>query len=351
MDSPRRDPQLPSLLLSSARSLSNAGAAMATKGFSDCILPLPIGPEKPPRVGPSSDGPRVRERPPHLVVAAPEPLKAPQEAASPAHDEPECNAPPPPPTSGLCVRRGLCLSLGEDASPPASPAESPTGPPRPTRRRQWRLPSLEVETPPAPGDDSDFVVTPGSPEPPRESFRPLGGRVRVVFFDFDGTLTATPGEAGTRRLRKKRELERRAPMLGPPLRGLRDAGILLGIVSKSTEQTIREALDGAGLADLFEGPVIGKALGLEGKAGLIADMHEAGRLDSCTEGLARILLVDDDIHELARSRERGIQTFAAPREGGLQEADFREIFAYLSLPSPSGRSVGLGELDIGGLGG
>jgi len=197
-------------------------------------------------------------------------------------------------------------------------------------------------------DESDWAATPGTPEPDRETFRPFGGHVRVVFFDFDGTLTATPGEAGMRRLLKKRELARRAPMLGPKLRGLRDAGLLLGIVSKSTEQTIREALEGAGLSDLFEGPVIGKALGLEGKAGLIADMHRSGRFDAGSDGLARVLLVDDDVHELARSRERGIQTFAAPRTGGLQEADFREIFKYLSLPFPPGA---LGELKISGLGG
>lgn len=49
-----------------------------------------------------------------------------------------------------------------------------------------------------------------------------------------------------------------------------------GIVSKSTEKTIRSAVVEAGLSELVNGPVVGKALGLEGKAGIIEERRRAG---------------------------------------------------------------------------
>jgi len=177
-------------------------------------------------------------------------------------------------------------------------------------------------------------MTPTTPDPARDGFKFIDDELDVVFFDFDGTLTETPGEAATQRWEKKAELKKRASMLRPRLQGLRDAGLLLGIISKSTEQTIRESLEAAGLADLFEAPVVGKAVGFEGKAGFIVDMHRSGRIALGPEGLARVLLIDDDVRELDRARERGVQTFAAPPEGGLQECDFDEMFVCLSLPSP-----------------
>lgn len=169
----------------------------------------------------------------------------------------------------------------------------------------------------------------------RDSFKVVEGEVDVVLFDFDGTLTETPGEAGARRRQKMSELVRRAPMLRPRLEGLRGAGMTLGIMSKSTEQTIRECLEAADLARVFDGPIVGKALGFEGKAGFIADLEQSGSLALGPGGLSRVLLVDDDVRELGRSRERGIQTFAAPPRGGLQEEDFDDFFALLNLPLPT----------------
>uniref|UniRef100_A0A7S4QFX1 Uncharacterized protein n=1 Tax=Alexandrium monilatum TaxID=311494 RepID=A0A7S4QFX1_9DINO len=173
--------------------------------------------------------------------------------------------------------------------------------------------------------------TPCTPDPTRAELRVIEGDVRVVMFDFDGTLTATSGEAA-QRSRKQVELELRAPMLRPRLQRLRDAGMLLGIISKSSELTIRCAIREAGLDGLFEGPIVAKAIGFEGKAGFIVDLVEAGSLgDLGPGGLQRVLLVDDDVRELDRARARGIQTYAAPLEGGLQEEDFGEIMACLGL--------------------
>lgn len=162
------------------------------------------------------------------------------------------------------------------------------------------------------------------------------GNVSIVFFDFDGTLTATPGEKVVRQSHKSAELRERAPLLAPRLTALRDAGVLVGIISKSTEFTIRNALEVAGFAELITGPIVGKAVGLEGKVGFIEDLALAGSLSpllgECGEAsLRRILLVDDDVRELDRARARGVQTFPAPAEGGLQEEDLREIFACLGV--------------------
>lgn len=182
---------------------------------------------------------------------------------------------------------------------------------------------------------------PESPAPNREDFRasiPCG--VAVIFFDFDGTLTATPGDRASRRT-KQVELQARAPMLGPRLKALRQSGASLGIISKSTESTIRSALEACQLHKLFDAPLVAKAVGFEGKVGFIEDLAVRGclpRLGS-TRGhqvaFHRILLVDDDLLELDRARQRGLQTYAAPEDGGLQEEDFEVIAESLRLPRPS----------------
>jgi phosphoglycolate phosphatase-like HAD superfamily hydrolase len=156
----------------------------------------------------------------------------------------------------------------------------------------------------------------------------------VVFFDFDGTLTATPGEKVLRQAHKSAELHERAPLLAPRLAALRDAGILVGIISKSTEFTIRSALQVAGLSEFFTGPIVGKAVGLEGKIGFIEDLTLSGSLPPLSSeetSLSHILIVDDDVRELDRARTKGVQTFPAPAEGGLQDDDFDEIFAGLGI--------------------
>merc|ERR1711920_386577 len=102
----------------------------------------------------------------------------------------------------------------------------------------------------------------------RSQFAQISGNVSVILFDFDGTLTATPGELA-HGSSKQADLQRRSAMLAPHLQRLRDFGISLGIISKSTEKTIRSALSEAALADLFNGPIIAKAIGFEGKTGFI----------------------------------------------------------------------------------
>jgi len=52
------------------------------------------------------------------------------------------------------------------------------------------------------------------------------------------------------------------------------------------------------------------------------------------EGLEQILLIDDDVRELDSARDKGIQTFPAPEEGGLHAEDFREIFECLGIDGP-----------------
>jgi len=173
--------------------------------------------------------------------------------------------------------------------------------------------------------------TPCTPDPMRSDLRAIVGDVGAVLFDFDGTLTALPGGAGRPR-RRQAELRERAPMLEPRLRALRDAGVVLGIVSKSSEFTIRCALSEAGLLELFDGPIVAKAVGFEGKAGFIEELVRTGSLSHLgPDGLPRVLLVDDDVRELERARVKGIQTYAAPADGGLQEEDFDEIFLGVGL--------------------
>ena len=131
---------------------------------------------------------------------------------------------------------------------------------RPPRPRMSALSSTSLRSDsPAP--------RPETPAPLRDDFRssPSAG-VAVIYFDFDGTLTATPGDRAARRT-KQLELCDRAPMLGPRLKILKDQGASLGIISKSTENTIRSALEAANLANLFDAPLVAKAVGFEEKVG------------------------------------------------------------------------------------
>lgn len=127
-------------------------------------------------------------------------------------------------------------------------------------------------------------------------------------------------------------------MLKPWLVALRSAGVVLGIMSKSSESTIREALDEAELSELFaEGPLLGNAIGFEGKAGFIEEFvtgccegpNNLSHLEE--EGLEQILLIDDDVRELDRARDKGIRTHPAPESGGLRSEDFRDIFQCLQI--------------------
>jgi len=174
----------------------------------------------------------------------------------------------------------------------------------------------------------------GSPVARSEQVQ-ITGDVRAALFDFDGTLTATPGDRSERKY-KIAELRERAPMLRPWLECLRRAGVVLGIVSKSSEDTILTALTKAGLRELFDGPIVAKALGFEGKAGFIEDLcaSEAALAHLGQEGLQRVLLIDDDIAELEWAREKSIQTFPAPQDGGLQYDDFHLLFRRLGLEEP-----------------
>mmetsp|Transcript_21650 Transcript_21650/g.50500 ORF Transcript_21650/g.50500 Transcript_21650/m.50500 type:complete len:610 (-) Transcript_21650:105-1934(-) len=170
-----------------------------------------------------------------------------------------------------------------------------------------------------------------SPLAKRSDCKHIFGDVAVVIFDFDGTLTCTPGDRADRRTKIK-ELKSRAPMLAPWLRSLRDSGLVLGILSKSTTETVDAALRAAELRELFNGPVRGKAVGFEGKAGFIKEMCARGALEHLGhDGTGQVLLVDDDMQELIRAREAGIQTFPAPDSGGLQAEHFDEIFGGLKI--------------------
>lgn len=179
-------------------------------------------------------------------------------------------------------------------------------------------------------------MTPRTPDPVRGDLHTLTGEVRCILFDFDGTLTATPGDKAPRQCQKTAELCERAAMLAPRLRAFKDAGIVVGIISKSTEPTIRSSLQAAGLSDCFLGPIVGKAVGLDGKVGFIEELALSGALGHLGNGdieecLQRVLLVDDDVRELERARARGVQTYPAPAEGGLQDEDCDDILDRLGL--------------------
>jgi len=218
------------------------------------------------------------------------------------------------------------------------------------RNRENRGRCMALATPSSCGGASvshKFILTPTTPDPNREDFKlpSCSSGVSVIIFDFDGTLTATRGELALRS-QKCGELQERAPMLRPWLAALRIAGITIGVMSKSSENTIRDAFDQSGLTEMFaDGPLLGKAIGLEGKAGFIQDFVN-GCCDSSNslaqlgeEGLDSILLIDDDVRELDRARDKGIQTYPAPQEGGLQSEDFRKIFECLEIDGPINNSA------------
>lgn len=242
------------------------------------------------------------------------------------------------PGFGAARQRVAPLSVSLFAtSPPAIGVDSEPPSPMPTGSEaagamRWPL-SLRLATPSSSCSAALYrASTPGTPLPDRGDLRLIAGDVSAILFDFDGTLTATPGDMAVR-CRKSQELRERAPLLEPRLRGLRDSGILLGIITKSSEATVRGALAAAELTELFAGPIHAKASGFEGKAGCIEDLVRMGGLRSLgAEGWRRVVLVDDDVMELDRARARGIQTYAAPSEGGLQKEDFDEIYRGLGLP-------------------
>jgi len=154
-------------------------------------------------------------------------------------------------------------------------------------------------------------------------------------FDFDGTLTSTPGDRQVR-VRKRAELCERAPMLRQHLHCIREAGCLMGVISKSSEDTIRSSLEAGGLLDYFDAPIVARANGFEGKVGFLQELARHGSLrrpGDRRSGPAphRVLLVDDDVLELDRAAAAGFQTYAAPAQGGLTEEDFAAIRASLHL--------------------
>lgn len=175
-----------------------------------------------------------------------------------------------------------------------------------------------------------------SPDAVRQELRHIVGNVKAVIFDFDGTLTSTPGDLADRRS-KVAELSGRAPMLAPLLRTLREADLTLGIMSKSSTETLHAALEceaatALGFRDIFNGPVLGSAIGFEGKAGFIRELCKEGALDFLgAAGTKHVLLVDDDLHELSCAREHGLQTYPVAARGGLQEEDFHDIFRGLGI--------------------
>jgi len=197
---------------------------------------------------------------------------------------------------------------------------------------------LTSDVDPALSPGNMALLSPGTPTPNREEFRHIEFGVTLVMFDFDGTLTATPGDLAARP-QKQAELQQRAVMLGPCLQALQEAGATLGIISKSTENTVRDAVQAAGLSAHFQGPIVGKAVSFEGKAGIIDDLAQKGALIGFqSAGLVeqaachRVLLVDDDVMELARARCAGLQTYAAPPMGGLQEQDFEVMRTAIQSP-------------------
>lgn len=235
----------------------------------------------------------------------------------------------------------------------STPREAELQERRPGRAKRRPTVNLTLESPllAAPAPTWDGARTPGTPLPQAWEFKCITGSVAAILFDFDGTLTATPGEHAFRS-QKHVEIRERAPLLAPRLKALRDAGICLGIISKSSELTIRCALSEAGLMELFDGPLVANAVGFEGKAGFIEELIRTGALPQLgPEGNSKVLLVDDDVRELVRARQCGIQTYAAPKDGGLQKADFDEIFCGLGLQmdgaAASQAPAGFGTSTIG----
>eukprot|EP00933_Yihiella_yeosuensis_P024855 TRINITY_DN19272_c2_g1_i1.p1 TRINITY_DN19272_c2_g1~~TRINITY_DN19272_c2_g1_i1.p1 ORF type:complete len:344 (-),score=69.36 TRINITY_DN19272_c2_g1_i1:163-1194(-) len=244
------------------------------------------------------------------------------------------------PLPGVRTRR-VRLNLGSPRSgSPKQRAKSPCDeeddeemPKSPVEVKRFR--SLTLATPSSCASHR-YHLSPTTPDPSRSDFKIFRADVLAVIFDFDGTLTATPGDKALHST-KVAELRDRAAMLKPFLQELRSADLTLGIMSKSSRATIIGALEEAGLSHLFNGPVIGKAVGLEGKAGFIEELILEGELQHLGEdGLFRVLLVDDDVRELDRAKAKGIQVYSAPEQGGLQVSHLEEICDSLGLDSVFG---------------
>jgi len=173
-----------------------------------------------------------------------------------------------------------------------------------------------------------------SPAARPHEVRHIEGDVAAVIFDFDGTLTCTPGDRSDRRTKMKEMMER-AVVLKPWLQALRDADVTLGIMSKSTQDTVCTALEQAGMRDMFDGPVMGKAVGFDGKVGFIKELCQKSGLKGLgPNDVHRVLLIDDDMSELVRAREWGVQTYPAPEDGGLQIEDLAEILKAMKISEP-----------------
>lgn len=232
---------------------------------------------------------------------------------------------------------------GSEETPTKTPSQQSDGrsPAKEIFSRGGRRPLLALMTPSSAAALTPHrglgALTPCTPDPKRCDLNHITGDVAAIIFDFDGTLTETPGDAGTQRWQKKAELCARASLLAPRLKELVSGGYSIGIMSKSTEGTIQHALEQADLAKYFDLPLVGKAVGFEGKVGFIKEMVSSGELSHLgLENIGRVLLIDDDIYELDRARREGIQTWTAPVTGGLQEADFDEIFTWLNQPAYGG---------------
>ncbi|CAK0878807.1 unnamed protein product [Prorocentrum cordatum] len=218
-----------------------------------------------------------------------------------------CSPQKAPWRSPRCRGGGGPLSARRRA-PPAIQTQTPT--PKLARARRASAWGLRIATPSSsPPASPRGAEGCGTPQPQRSDFRVLApdADVGAVLFDFDGTLTSVPGMA-SRRTRRQLDLRQRAPLLEPRLRALRDAGLSLGIISKSSEATIRTSLVEAGLCEFFDGPLVANAVGFDGKAGFIEELVQGGSLRHLgPSGLRRVLLVDDDVQELEHARARGVQ--------------------------------------------
>jgi phosphoglycolate phosphatase-like HAD superfamily hydrolase len=124
-------------------------------------------------------------------------------------------------------------------------------------------------------------------------------------------------------------------LLEPFLETLQEDGCALGIISKSTKNTIQKALQDAGLERFFTAPLVDKAVGFEGKAGFLEELVSESQYTSFpADNIHQVMLVDDDLRELARASAKGAQTFPAPSEGGLQKVDLVELLT-LALGNPA----------------
>lgn len=197
-----------------------------------------------------------------------------------------------------------------------------------SRRVSW---GLSLDSPTSCNDTSlEFRSLAETIEIKSSSVKCMHGDVNVILFDFDGTLTSVPGEE-SRGLCKQSDLLNRSSMLAPHLQALRHTGINLGIISKSNSATIQSAIQAAGLAHYFNGPMLAKVGGLGGKARAISELVRTGALDHFgVGGIRQVLLVDDDFFELEQALAEGVQSYPVPR-GGLRDEDFYAIRERIDL--------------------